>query len=307
MLRARVIVNPTAGRGDAVAVGALAADRLRAAGYEADVSPTTGPGHATALVAAAEGVARIVVVGGDGTLREAAEAAVAERARSIEIGFVPLGNANVVARELGIPLDPEGALELLDHGVPRPVDVGVVGDRVFLAMVGVGFDARVTRRMRSVRGTRVGGGLYRLWGDGVYGVVGAAALLVPFPRSLRVTVDGAPFVVDAASALVCNMETYAKGWAVTPGASFDDGRLDVCAASFRGPWRTTRWLLAQRKRRRLAGADVRYSAGANVRIESEVPFPWQADGDPMDDATLLEVRVRPAALRVIAPERVRGS
>ncbi len=311
MPRARVIVNPTAGRGAAVAFGAFAADTLSAVGYDAEVRPTTGPGHATILARDAGPVERIVVVGGDGTLREAAEALVGDDAPAVELGFVPMGNANVVARELEIPLDPEGALAVLERGVPRPVDVGVVDDRIFLAMVGVGYDAWVTRRVTAFRRTRFGGAFYRLWGDGAYGAIGGAALLVPFPRAVRVSVDGEPCTDDAASVLVCNTETYAKGWAAAPGARVDDGALDVCAARLRGPVGTARWVVAQSRRRRVESARVRYARGAAIRIESDRPFPWQADGDPMDDRTSLDLTIRPGALRVLAPaparDDVRGS
>jgi YegS/Rv2252/BmrU family lipid kinase len=297
---ATVLYNPTAGRRRSHLVAEAAQSRLRGSGWEVACFPTEGPGHAAELArtSGAKG-RRLIVVGGDGTLREAAEGLLGA-AGAVELGFVPMGNANVIARELGISLDPSRAVDLAVAGEARPFDALRVNGRVVLAMIGVGYDGIVTRLVDGARSGRVARRWYRWHADSLYATLGFAALFFPCTR-FTLEVDGEVAPIRYRNLVLSNIQTYAKGWAVTPGADPRDGLLDYQARK-RTAFPFGVWALAAaRMRRRAPGFVARYGRGARFRITGERPFKWQADGDPMGPATELEVDVLPSALRLVGP------
>lgn len=108
---------------------------------------TERPDHATELAAAA-GNRLVVAAGGDGTVNEVLNGL----SEGATLGILPLGTANVLARELGLPLKPEDACERLLSGTAFRMDVGVATDeegteRRFACMAGIGFDANVVREV----------------------------------------------------------------------------------------------------------------------------------------------------------------
>ena len=108
-------------------------------------------------------IERVFVVGGDGTLREVAAGAIEAGLRP-SLGHIPQGNANVVARELGISMQPKKAIAQLLGGRDEPFDGMRVNGEFALAMVGVGYDALVAQGIERARRGRLGK-LYR-WNGG---------------------------------------------------------------------------------------------------------------------------------------------
>lgn len=239
------------------------------------------------------------MVGGDGTLREAAEGLQGASA-PVDLGFIPMGNANVIARELGIPLDPLRAAELAADGRAQLFDAVRANGRFVLAMVGVGYDGIVTRWMERARGARLASGWYRRHADSLYVTLGASALFAPHPR-FALEVDGVAQEGGYRNLVVSNVGTYAKGWSVIPGADPRDGLLDYQLrrrAFF--PYGLTALAGASLKKR-IPGFMASYGQARSLRLVGERPFPWQADGDSMGLASELEVEVLPAALRLVGP------
>lgn len=142
-----IIGNPNSGSaGDEDYLEGFA-DTLRDGGMRVEVLNTEHPDHATQLAEAA-GEQLVIAAGGDGTVNEVLNGLSADAT----LGILPLGTANVLARELGIPLDPELACERILSGSPLRVDIGVATDaegieRRFACMAGIGFDADVVREV----------------------------------------------------------------------------------------------------------------------------------------------------------------
>src|SRR5262245_12444163 len=97
-----------------------------------------------------DGVERLLVWGGDGTVRRCINTFVAENAK-VDLGILPAGTANLLAKALDIPIDLHGALDTALHGVPRSIDVGIVNDEAFAIMAGTGFDAMMIRDADSAK------------------------------------------------------------------------------------------------------------------------------------------------------------
>jgi YegS/Rv2252/BmrU family lipid kinase len=145
-----IIGNPNSGRAGDEDYLERFAKILRSGGLTVEVLNTEHPNHATELAALA-GDRLVVAAGGDGTVNEVLNGL----SRQATLGVLPLGTANVLAREFGLPLDPAEACQRILKGERSRVDFGVAtngagAERRFACMAGIGFDAQgaVTPRLK---------------------------------------------------------------------------------------------------------------------------------------------------------------
>jgi YegS/Rv2252/BmrU family lipid kinase len=259
---------------------------------DAELAVTTGPGHATELArsAVAAGCARIVSVGGDGTMNEVAQALVHSPAA---LALVPCGSGNGLARHLGIPLSPLPALALAaDVGARIAViDTGAANQRPFFNAMGLGFDAEIAHRFS------------QLTGRGLAGYVGTGFRAFFGRRNERcqLTTGDQHLTMDVLLLAVANSDQYGSGAIIAPGARVDDGLLDLVAVAPLGVARAA--VLAVRLFRGTVDHDagVRHLRGARFVIERPAPGLIHTDGECHAEAARVEVAVQPASLRVVTP------
>ena len=290
--RALLILNPAARR-------APPADRLRAAidavdGWQGSLRLTEGPRHATELAreAAVGGFDAVVACGGDGTVNEVANGLAGSEAA---LAVVRGGTANVWAKELRLPRKPEEAVRLVADGETRTVDLGRAGDRYFLLMAGVGFDAEIVQAAgRSKR--RLGAAAYLLHGLRI-GLRYRAT-------KAELTANGEPLANQLYWLLFANTRSYAGLLNITDRARLDDGRLDLCLLTKGGLLRLgwlLPWVLLRRHHSR-AGVIYRQLESLDVRTPG---LPVQVDGEYLGE-TPLRFGVAPAALRIVVPRGLRS-
>lgn len=294
-----IVFNPAAG-GRRRRRLARALRVLGLQGLRPDVAETARPGHATELArdAAGRGVGMVVAAGGDGTIAEVASGLAGSAAL---LGILPFGTANVLAWELGLPPGPENAARVLTAGraaVLRPGSArfGDGTSRLFVQMVGAGFDAAVVANLDLALKRRVGKAAY---------VAQAAKELVryPFPRFAAVLDGAEPQAV--VSAIVTKGRLYAGRHLLAPDAAPGEPGFQVALFRGGGPVRAALYgaALPLDLLPRLPGVEIRRAA--RVRLgPSAVPAPVQADGDP---AGLLPVDIEdaPGPLRVMLPRAPR--
>src|SRR6201988_5578907 len=129
------------------------ASRLESLGLQVDVQLTSGPGDAVEIArrVARNGSSDVIVAGGDGTINEAIQGMAGTNAR---LAIIPRGTANVLARELGLPLDDEEALKIAAQGKTRKIYLGRALEqtpnerRRFVLMAEIGLDASVVGRVQ---------------------------------------------------------------------------------------------------------------------------------------------------------------
>src|SRR6185503_15515985 len=147
--KATLISNPKTGRYASRRAPILElASRLESLGLKVDLRLTSGPGDAAEIASrvAHNGSSDVIVAGGDGTINEAIQGMAGTKAR---LGIIPRGTANVLARELRLPMDEDEATNVLARGRSRTIHFGVAIDeqsqtsRYFLLMAGIGVDAAV--------------------------------------------------------------------------------------------------------------------------------------------------------------------
>lgn len=201
----------------------LFCEALRRQGLDVELSHTLGPRDATRLAceAARRAGAEIVVAGGDGTINEALQGIVGTSAR---LGVLPAGTANVLARELSLPFDPERAAAVIARGESRRVYPGRATDgrtratRYFLLMAGVGLDASIVARVRPR--------LKRSVGVCAFWLSGLSHLARWKPELFCVESDGQTF--EATFAAVGKGARYGGGLAITPRARLEAPKFEVC-------------------------------------------------------------------------------
>jgi diacylglycerol kinase family enzyme len=299
--RAAILYNPIAGSGRARSMAERAHRLLAAQGYEVENLPTQRPGHAEALARGrAATLDLLLVAGGDGSIREALAGLGDQRSR-VPVAILACGNANVVARELGIPRDAAGALEVLRSGTATPIDLGRINSELFLAMVGIGWDARTVRHLSQLRRTRWGARWYRLWADSAYFAAGLAGVFQWPPGRIRLSCSGRPFGRAYCAAQIANFRCYGKGWSMVPDAHSSSGQLHFQARKRAGPvfilWQLLAAMGSFRPPRFLSdpGNETR------IVVHGDRPFALQVDGDDRGCFTRVEIEIEPRAAWILTP------
>jgi YegS/Rv2252/BmrU family lipid kinase len=293
--RALLIYNPAAR-------GAPKLDRLRAAaggvaGWEIAIELTSASGHATELArrAVRDGLEAVIACGGDGTVNEVANGLAGS---TTALAVVRGGTANVWAKEIHAPKNPARALRLLAEGETRTIDLGRAtwsasggGERHFVCMAGVGFDAAIVRELA--------GGLKRRFGAASY-------IMAGFRRALRYRAVDAELVADNET-LSCrlywltlgNTRNYGGVLNLAHMAKADDAKLELLVLGrggvLRFAWLAVQVLLKRHHRR----PDIVYRSVSSVDVRT-AGLPVQIDGEYLGE-TPLRFAVAPGALRVIVP------
>lgn len=303
-----VLINPHASKARAASTLAALTERLGTVltardGTEPRFMETASAEAVSPLVAEAldEGVASVVGVGGDGTMRDIA-AVLADTGTPLAI--VPAGTGNQVAHALGLPRSPAAAIEALKDAEPRSIDLGEVtlqstGDirsSVFIIGCGTGFDAELMATTSA--------SLKRRLGTAAYFVQGARLALRASATPCRVTVDERVFETPATTALIGNMGHLIPGrLGLRVPLDPADGLLDLILVDAGGLLRGARNTLRTLRRTDLGGGagdgSVRLR-GQHISVEPLSPLPVEIDGDHVGSGSL-RARVRPGALRVLLP------
>lgn len=232
----------------------------------------------------------ILVWGGDGTVQRVVDTVAGS---GVTLGIIPAGTANLLATNLGIPIDLEGALDVALHGGRRDLDVGVVNGERFTVMAGAGLDAVMIKEADGKLKDRLGRIAY------VYTGVRAAGRRA---TSVRIDVDGQRwFRGKAGCVLFGSMGTLTGGLVAFPHADPTDGQLEigVVTAGTRIEWARVVGRLATRSAER--SPLTRMTRGRKVDVRFTMPTIYELDGGDRPRAKKLKVRVEPAAVRIAVP------
>ena len=291
-IRALIIFNPKAGQADSLERDIQAArDIWTEHGWQVDLQPTSEPGDGTRIAreAAEQGYDIVVAAGGDGTVNEVVNGLAGTRTA---LGALPIGTVNVWVRELGIPLQPRAAAEALLTCQPRAIDLGRAGDRYFLMMSGVGFDAAVTAEVQPKEKRRLGIFAY---------VLRAINLATHFHGTpARIVVDGKPIRGRVLMIVLGNSQLYGGVVKVTSRASLDDGLLDVCIIKGRTLWSAPFRILSILTQRYNIDPQLEYHRAREIKITTRRVLPVQVDGDHIGQ-TPMTFQAVPGALMALLP------
>lgn len=295
--RTMVIVNPAAARGRGQRAWSTIRQMLKSDGLHLEEVVTHQPqeGMSVAEAAVRDGYDTVLAVGGDGTTHWVINGLMRSRAdRLPALAIIPGGTANDFPRCLGIPKNPELAARLLTDGVRRRVDVGLVNDRYYATISGVGFDAEVAQEVN--RWPKVIGGTI------VY-AAGILKMLATYsPVETRITIDGQTQVLRMFLLAAANTNWYGGGMYMAPHAHVDDGLLAVVYARDLTKLETLAILPKVFSGEHLKHPKVSHTTAREVHVESATPLAIHADGETVGKVPAL-FRVVPHALEVIVPQQ----
>ncbi|MCY3698531.1 MAG: diacylglycerol kinase family lipid kinase [Gemmatimonadetes bacterium] len=293
-----VLLNPGAGGGTAEPEtlrrrlgGAFAA---RGVPFDIFEAANSEEGLEVARQAAERGYRAIVAAGGDGTVSGALRGVAGT---SVPVAIVPFGTANQLALNFDIPTSLEDSVRVAVEGKVTSIDLAEANGETFALMAGAGLDAQVMADATAELKSRLGFGAYIY--SGLKNVINRPG------ADFRITADDQEVKVKASMVLVANAGQLGAGplpveFRMAPGASFQDGLIDVCIYApsnlpevARIIWRVTR--------NRFSGDDkIIYFQARSVRIEADPPVAIEIDGDPRGE-TPMEAKVSPQAARIIVP------
>ena len=231
----------------------------------------------------------VAVAGGDGTINEAVNGL---RADAPPLAIVPLGTANVLAAELGLRTDPAHIAHTIARQQPTAIHAGVVNDRKFMMMAGIGIDTHVVRDVSRT--------LKRLTGKGAY-VWQALIELIRFPSSAYgVTIDGVRHEVG--SAIFANGHFYSGRFISVPEARLEERSLYACLLAGRGVWNLIRYGVALTGNRLTRLSDVSTIEFREALLDGPEGDPIHADGEIVGRLPAI-VRSHPNPLNVLCPLR----
>ncbi len=265
--RVIVLYNPIAGRRRKRRFAATLR-HLRALGCSVEVLATGHAGEAEALaqrIGAAD-CDVLAIAGGDGTINEAVNGL---RDDAPPLAVIPLGTANVFAREMALPFAPARLAAVIARGVPASIHVGVANGRRFVQMAGIGFDARVVEALDP--------GAKRRFGRLAYGAEIARQWWHYRPARYRVAADGEAY--EASTVIVAKGRYYGGGFIVDPAADATRPELRLCLFLRTGRRPLLHYLLALGMGTLSRRRDVRMLATHEVEITGDGREEVQLDGD----------------------------
>lgn len=295
-----LLVNPAAGGGRGGKTVSEVVAAARKAWGDIEMVRTTGTGDAQVLGrrAAEEGLDRVVVVGGDGTVHEAANGMLATGIATLPpLGFVPVGTGNDFARLTGTHnLSPAEAVRRLAVGEDKLFDVGMAWGEYFINSLGLGFDAVVASHVPRYR---------RLWRPLVYpaGVLRSLCSYQPVQISAQGDDDsysGGIFCIEVGIG-----QSTGGGFFLTPGALPDDGLFDICLIRPVSLWEIVTLVPRAFRGTHTQLTQVRMMKSGCLTVRSAGPLLAHFDGEVRHGPDTIEIRIVENRLPVLAA-RSRG-
>jgi diacylglycerol kinase (ATP) len=287
-----IILNPKAG--SAGEIEALRETlKLRVPAAAVRVTRKAGDARRIARKALASGVGLVVAAGGDGTINEVVNGLAADFG-SARLGLLPLGTGNDFARSIDVPADLDAALDILEAGRVRTVDVARARfgrrRRWFINVSAGGFSGAVSEKASEVKDR---------WGPLAYLRAAVGTLPQLQGHNARITLDGGERLeVETYNVVVSNGRYVAGGIPVAPQSRLDDGRLDVMITPSATIPQLAR-LVPQILLGRHAESDLLlFREAARIDIESDPPMSFNVDGELIGDGPV-SFEVLPRALEVV--------
>lgn len=284
-----LLVNPSSGGGKALKLLSRVEAALDARRIEFRVQRTKGIEHGTDQALAAIEVGELpVVMSGDGLVGAVGGAMAGS---DVPLGIIPGGRGNDLARVLGIPDEPEGAVETILAGASRRIDVGEANGKRFLGIVSVGFDSECSRLANETKFVR---------GNLVYVYSMIRTLIGWKPARFTIAIGEQRIRQTGYFVAVANNRAYGGGMFIAPEADLEDGEFDVVTIGEVGKLRFVANLPKVLKGTHLDEEEVTCVRARRLRLEASRPFPVYADGEHLTELPV-ELRILPRALSVLAP------
>lgn len=282
------VINPISGTGSKDLLEGLIKSKIDRKRFEPTIRYSEYAGHSIEIAreSVKKGVENLVAVGGDGTINELGNELMDTE---VNLGIIPKGSGNGLARHLGISIDTEEALIALNNSVSMRIDAGTMNGRAFFCTAGMGFDAHIGKVFAESDSR----------GLATYVQKTLTEFLSYKPQTYTVNSDGTAAKKEAFLITFANAAQYGNNAMIAPLADIQDGFLDMCTIS---PFPA---LVGLDMGRRLFDGTLGNSKFSTIRkvtnvlIERQEAGPVHVDGEPVEMGKNIEVSVKPSALKVL--------
>jgi len=291
------IVNPKSGASSSKLTSRQFEKYLVKKGFEVRAGLTVSLDNACELATDAAvdyDCAMVVVVGGDGTVREVAHGL---EGSDKPLLIVPCGTENLLANELGFDEKLKTIIRTFEAGYIRPLDLGSANGKCFTSIAGFGFDGEVVKRVSEQRDGHID------YFDYVWPIWRTFWTYEFAP--MKVEVEGEKIFNGRGLVFVGNISRYAMGLQVLHYADFGDGLLDVCIYKCASRIRLLKHSLMTVLKQHATSSDCLYRQGKKITVSSEISdIETEIDGDPGPHLPV-QIKVIPHAVNVMVPEGAR--
>jgi diacylglycerol kinase (ATP) len=289
--RVRFIINPHSGVRKRINLENLIAQELDTAQFDYHITYTEYAGHATELAAEAvsEGCDIVVAVGGDGSVNEVAKSLIDT---NTVLGILPAGSGNGFAMHLGWGRDIAAVLRRFSAAKIETIDTGLMNDRPFVNLAGVGFEASVVFNTRNAAKRGMQGYIKGFFNQ----------LFSYKFKKYNIKVDNETFETEALTITVANAPMYGYNFIVAPLAKYNDGKLEVVV--FKKAKKLRYVITTMRMLNRTVNKSplVKRFSGEKIEISLKEPDFAQVDGEgyPIENEKLV-FTLKPLSLKVLVP------
>ena len=285
-----LIINPVSGTESKKNIPEEVAAAFDQKIYDVIIRITGYPDHATEIAreAVKSRFAYVLTAGGDGTVNEVAKVLVHS---DTTLGIIPFGSGNGLARELGIPMESEKAIDIILKGNRRTIDYGVANEHIFFCTCGFGFDAFISDRFAEEKKR------------GPLGYVrNILESAVDFKsEEYELTYDEGT-ITERAFVLTCaNASQYGNEAYIAPGASMDDGKMNVSILKPLHALEIPQTTLQLFTKNIDKNSKMTTLITQKLSIRRTRAGMMHVDGEPVETEKEIDVKIVPGGLRVFAP------
>lgn len=287
------IANPISGTRSKEPVVASIPMFIDSTRFEWKVAWTDHRGHAAelALEAAKNDVDVCVAIGGDGTVNEVARSLCHTQTA---LAIVPMGSGNGLARHLQIPMDPDGALRVINDCAIKSLDYGIINDIPFFCTCGMGFDAFISEKFAAAGKRGLGTYIEKALQDG----------LSYKPETYELTLDGQKEVHTAFLVACGNASQYGNNFQIAPQASMSDGLLDVTIMEPFGMLKAPKIVMQMLRGTLDKNPAIHSYQCRSLHVHRSVPGVIHFDGEPAEAGTDIDIHLVEKGLRMVVNERL---
>lgn len=256
--------------------------------FDYEIIYTKYAGHAAELTkqAVADGINIVVAVGGDGTVNEVARSLTHS---DTALGIVPCGSGNGLARHLYIPMNPDGALQIIAECNIETLDYGMINDTPFFCTCGVGFDAFVSKKFAESGKRGLLTYLENTLKEG----------LKYKPETYEINIDGEEQTHKAFLIACANASQYGNNVYIAPAASMSDGLMDVTIMEPFTVLESAQIAIQLFNKNINKNSHIKTFKCKRLQIKRNAPGVIHFDGDPKDCGECLDIRLIDKGIKIV--------
>lgn len=286
----RIIINPISGTGlqkkAETAIHKLLDTHFL---FDSEIVYSQQKGQMTLLAKEAADMAydAVIVVGGDGSINEAAQGLIGTQTA---MGIIPIGSGNGLARHLKIPMSLEPAVERINQFQTKRIDTAEMNNHKFVSLAGIGFDAHIASQfsLAKKRG---------LWN---YIKISVREYFRFANKEYQMHLDNKAFKTDAFMIVFANANQFGNNVVISPEARIDDGFLDVCVVKKPKAYQILGLLIKVLLKKAHKSKLVNIQRAKQITIELKSSTFLNLDGESISESESIHIGVNPLSLSVIS-------